>query len=124
MRVVEKTRHIDVSLSGDGAEAVASILRSALPSAIFAEEEDEKYEEWNGSTLQREIAALTTPGKLVRAYRVRAGLSLVQLAEAVGTKYPNLSAIENDRRVIGLSLAKKLGSALNVEYTKFLEKGA
>ena len=121
MRVVEKTRHIDVSLSGDGAEAVASILRSALPGAIFAEEEDEGYEEWNGSELQREIAAMTTPGKLVRAYRVRAGLSLVQLAEAVGTKYPNLSAIENDRRVIGLSLAKKLGAALRVDYTRFLE---
>ena len=119
MRVVEKTRHIDVSLAGDGAEAVAAILRSALPGATIAED-DEEYEEWEGSDLQREIAALSSPGKLVRAYRVRAGLSLVQLAEAVGTKYPNLSAIENDRRAVGLALAKKLGAALGVEYSKFL----
>jgi len=120
MRIVEKTRHIDISLSGDGAEAVATILRSALPGAVFAEDEGEEYEEWEGSELQREITAMATPGKLVRAYRVRAGMSLVQLAEAVGTKYPNLSAIENDRRTLGLALAKKLGVALNVEYTRLL----
>ncbi|MEI6386356.1 MAG: helix-turn-helix transcriptional regulator [Spirochaetota bacterium] len=80
----------------------------------------EDHEAWEGSDLQREIAAMTTPGKHVRAYRARAGLSLVQLALAVGTKYPNLSAIENDRRVIGGAIAKKLGAALNVDYTKFL----
>ena len=121
MRVVEKTRHIDVSVEGSGTAAVAELLRASLPLAVIDEEVVDEYEEWEGSELQKEFVALKTPGKLVRAYRARAGLSLVQLAEMIGTKYPNLSAIENDRRAIGLTLARKLGKALGVEYQKFLE---
>lgn len=121
MRVVEKTRHIDVNVEGSGADAVAALIRASLPHAIIDDGEIDEYEDWEGSDLQKELAALKTPGKLVRAYRARAGLSLVQLAAAVGTKYPNLSAIENDRRAIGLVLARKLGKALGVEYRKFLE---
>ena len=77
--------------------------------------------EWKASALAKEIKAAKTPGKLVRAYRERAGMTLVKLANAVGTKYPNLSAIENDRRVIGLAMARKLGKVLGVDYRKFLE---
>jgi hypothetical protein len=36
-------------------------------------------------------------------------------------RYPNISAIENDRRVVGLAMAKKLGEALSVDYRKFIE---
>ncbi len=56
-----------------------------------------------------------------KAYRERAAFSLVELAEKIGTKYPNLSAMENDRRVIGLNMARKLGEALNVDLKKFLQ---
>jgi len=119
MRVVEKTRHIDVNVEGPGAEAVAALIRASLPHAIIAE--DGEYEDWEGSDLQKEIKAITTPGKLVRAYRVRAGMTLVELARAVGTKYPNLSAMENDRRAVGLAMARKLGEVLGVDYRKFLE---
>jgi DNA-binding XRE family transcriptional regulator len=118
MRVVEKTRHIDVNVVGSGGEAVAALIRAALPHATIAEEAE--YEDWEGSDLQKEIKAITTPGKLVRAYRVRAGMTLVELAEAIGTKYPNLSAIENDRRAVGLAMARKLGEVLGVDYRKFI----
>jgi len=117
MRVVEKTRHIDVNVEGSGAEAVAALIRAALPHATIDEEE---YEDWEGSDLQKEIKAITTPGKLIRAYRVRAGMTLVELAGAIGTKYPNLSAIENDRRAVGLIMARKLGEVLGVDYRKFI----
>jgi antitoxin component HigA of HigAB toxin-antitoxin module len=120
MRVVEKTRHIDVDVQGSGAEAVATLIRASLPQAVISEEDDREFEDWEGSDLQKEIKAITTPGKLVRAYRARKGLSLVDLAKVVGTKYPNLSAIENDRRTIGLSMARKLGKALDADYQKFL----
>ena len=119
MLVVEKTRHIDVIITGEGAGEVAALLKERLPDAVLSEDEDEAVE-WKNTDLAKEIRASKTPGKLVHAYRARAGLSLVQLAEAIGTKYPNLSAIENDRRVIGLSMARKLGKALGVEYQKFL----
>jgi transcriptional regulator with XRE-family HTH domain len=61
-----------------------------------------------------------TPGKLLTAYRERAGLSVVELAEKTGIKYTNISAMEHDTRNIGLSTAKRLGAALGVDYTKFL----
>lgn len=48
-------------------------------------------------------------------------MTMVELANAVGTKYPNISAIENDRRAVGLDMARKLGSALNCHYRKFLD---
>lgn len=120
MRVVERTHLIDVSVTGSGADTVAALIRSSYPQAIIEEEGDDEYEDWEGSEFQKEIKAMKTPGKLVRAYRARAGLSLVDLASAVGTKYPNLSAIENDRRAIGLVMARKLGEVLKVDYRKFL----
>ena len=122
MLAVEKMRHIDVSITGEGAGEVAALLKEVLPDAILSEDEDENEAvEWKNTDLAKEIRASKTPGKLVHAYRARACLSLVQLADAIGTKYSNLSAIENDRRVIGLSMARKLGKALGVEYRKFLE---
>jgi DNA-binding XRE family transcriptional regulator len=120
MQVVEKARRINVRLSGQGAKKVAALVKERYPGAEFIDDEGEEYEDWEGSELQKEIKASTTPGKLVRAYRIRAGLTLVELAEAIGTKYPNLSAIENDRRAVGLSMARKLGEVLGVDYQKFI----
>jgi plasmid maintenance system antidote protein VapI len=119
MLVVEKTRHIRVNLSGEGVDKVAALLREKLPKAVFLEEEDAV--EWKSSELAREIRASKTPGKLLRAYRKRAGLTLVELAAAIGSRHPNLSAIENERRPVGLDMARKLGEALGVDYQKFLE---
>jgi DNA-binding XRE family transcriptional regulator len=120
MLVVEKTRHIRVNLSGEGADEVAALVKENFPEAEFRDDEGEAVE-WNDSELAKEIKATKTPGKLVHAYRVRSGMSLVELARALGTKYPNLSAIENDRRVVGLVMARKLGEVLGVDYRKFLE---
>ena len=119
MLVVE-ARHIRVNLSGEGVEEVAALVKESLPDAILLDDDGEAVE-WKTSALAKEIKAMKTPGKLVRAYRARAGLSLVELAHAVGTKYPNLSAIENDRRAIGLAMARKLGEVLGVDYRKFFE---
>lgn len=121
MQVVEKARHIKANFSGEGLDSLAAVLRECLPDAIFLDD-DEEYVDWSTSDLAAEIRASKTPGKLVRAYRERAGMTLVELAEAIGTKYPNLSAIENDTRAIGLDVARKLGKALDVEYTRFLPR--
>ena len=120
MQVVEKTRHIKVNLTGEGAEKIAALVKERFPDTVLLNDEDEVVE-WKSSSLAQEIKAKTTPGKLVRAYRERAGMTLVELANAIGTKYPNLSAIENDRRVVGLAMARKLGEVLTVDYRKFIE---
>jgi antitoxin component HigA of HigAB toxin-antitoxin module len=120
MQVVEKTRRIKVSLTGEGADTVAALVKERFPDAVLLDDEGETVM-WRETALAQEIKAKKTPGKLIRAYRERAGMTLVGLANAVGTKYPNLSAIENDRRTVGLTMARKLGEVLGVDYQKFIE---
>ena len=119
MLVVEKTRRISVEVTGEGVAAVQSIIKKALPEAVFTFEPDDPVP-WRDTALAKEIKASKTPGKLLRAYRERAGFTVVQLARKAATQYPNISAMENDRRTIGLRMAKKLGVALGVEYQKLL----
>jgi plasmid maintenance system antidote protein VapI len=93
---------------------IAPMVRSAigkLPGAILSNEEDEAMES-ESSDLAKEIKAAKTPCKILRAYRERAGLTLVELARATGRRHTNLFAIENDRRSVGLAMAHKLGEAL------------
>lgn len=123
MQVVEKTRHINAIFNGHGIPLIKEAILKAYPNAQIIEDEndDELLEEWKTTDVAKEIKARKTPGRILSIYRERSGLTLVQLAEIVGTKYTNLSAMENNRRTIGLAMAKKLGKALNVDYTKFLE---
>ena len=120
MLVVEKAHHIKARITGEGAEIIAELVRKKFPDAETIAD-DEELVEWKKTGLARDIQSMKTPGKVLKAYRERAGFSLVELAEKIGTKYPNLSAMENDRRVIGLNMARKLGEALNVDFKKFLQ---
>ena len=119
MLVVEKTRHIEANINGLGTDIIINLIKEKFPQVDIFEDLDGSVE-WNETDLAGEIKADKTPGKLLKAYRQRAGLSVVELAAASGTKYPNISAMENDRRKIGLSMARKLGKVLNVDYIKFL----
>jgi DNA-binding XRE family transcriptional regulator len=120
MLVVERTRHIEVELTGRGAGIIADLIREKLPEAEISPDADESII-WKDTATSREIKAQKTPGTLLRAYRERAGLTVVELARAVGTRHPNICAMESGRRVIGLVMARKLGKVLNVAYGKFIE---
>jgi DNA-binding XRE family transcriptional regulator len=119
MLVVEKAHHIEANITGAGTEIILNLIKANFPKAEILRNPDEVVH-WNTSDLSKEIKAEKTPGKLLKAYRARAGLSVVELADAAETKYPNISAMENDRRTIGLKMAKKLGMVLKVDYIKFL----
>ena len=119
MLVVEKAHHIEANITGAGTEIILNLIKESFPLADIIDNSDEAVL-WNSSDLAKEIKTEKTPGKLLKAYRQRAGLSVVELADAAGTKYPNISAMENDRRGIGLKIARKLGKVLNVDYIKFL----
>jgi len=120
MLVVEKTHHIKANINGNGAEKIFVLIKEKYPEAQIIDE-DEKLIPWKETSLSKVIQTSKTPGKLLRAYRNRLGFSLIELADAVGTKYPNISAMENDRRPIGLAMAKKLGVVLKVDYHKFFQ---
>jgi len=85
MLVVEKTRHIEANISGNGTDVICELIKERYPDARIMED-DEKTLPWNDTELAKEIRVSRTPGKLLKAYRTREGLSVVELAEAVGTK--------------------------------------
>jgi DNA-binding XRE family transcriptional regulator len=118
MQVQEKTRHIDATITGLGLEALRALIVQNMPGAVITDDDDSIN--WEDSELSRNIRMRKTPGKLLRAYRERAGFSIMELAEKTGVKYTNISAMEHDSRVIGLAMAKRLSAALNCDYTKFL----
>jgi ribosome-binding protein aMBF1 (putative translation factor) len=121
MRVIDKSRDVDISINGKGVAQFHNLIRTHYPEAEIQTEDEDQAVQWDTTELAKEIKAKKTPGKLLQAYRLREGMTLVQLAEKVGTKYPNLSAMEHDRRMIGLTMAKKLSQILNVDYKKFLD---
>jgi DNA-binding XRE family transcriptional regulator len=61
-----------------------------------------------------------TPGYRLRAYRYREELTQQELAKKSGISQANISAMEKDRRPIGLNAAKKLADILNCDYKRLV----
>ena len=118
MLVVEKTRHIEVRIEGEGTNAVLDILKKELPN--LAVSDDDEYEPIRGSAWFDEIRESVTPGASLRVYRDNAGLTLKALSEKTGISVPHLSAMEHDKRPIGKRNAIRLAEALSCNYRRFL----
>lgn len=62
-----------------------------------------------------------TPGKTVKVYRQRDGLSQAELGRHLGgLSIQKISDIENDRRGVSKELAKKLADVFSTSADKFL----
>jgi antitoxin component HigA of HigAB toxin-antitoxin module len=122
MQVLEKTHHINANINGAGIDKILRLIIKNFPNAIVSDNdcEDNEYVEWDTTELSKEIRLKKTPGSILRAYRERAGLSLTDVAKKTGMKYTNISAMEHDSRVIGLSAAKRLAVVLHCDYTRFV----
>ncbi|MBI5657351.1 MAG: helix-turn-helix transcriptional regulator [Geobacter sp.] len=59
-------------------------------------------------------------GVYLRGIRLREGLTQDVLAELTGISWSNISAMEHGKRPIGKETAKKLATALNCDYRRFL----
>ena len=81
---------------------------------------DEEAEEINDSVPWQKVLPDSSPGKILRGLRYRDGKSQKWLAEQLGMKQPNISAMEKGERPIGKNLAKKLGELFNIGYKVFL----
>ncbi len=57
---------------------------------------------------------------MVRVARERLGITQVKLAEKLQMPQGNISQIENGKRPVGKSLAKRLGKIFNLDYRVFL----
>ena len=123
MQVVEKAHRINVTINGVGCNLVKDLVMQRYPQAhvIDTEESDDELEKWEDTELYKKLKAEITPGDKLTAYRTRAGLSITELARLTGMSYTNISAMEANRRAIGLKSAKKLAGILNCHYTALLD---
>ena len=62
----------------------------------------------------------TRPGVALRGARGKEGLSQGELAKKLNIPQGNLSKMENGKRSIGKSMAKRLSKILNINYRVFL----
>ena len=69
---------------------------------------------------QRYGNAYRTPGYYLRLYRLRADLTQVQLAGQAGIRQRHLSEMENNKRPIDKTLARKLAHILDFDYRKLI----
>ena len=69
---------------------------------------------------QRYGEAYRTPGYYLRLYRLRADLTQVQLAGQAGIRPRHLSEMENNKRSIDKTLARKLAHILDFDYRKLI----
>lgn len=124
MLAVEKARHIDVSIFGEGTDVVADILMKSIPgikiTPAVSADDDEQYEEIKDSDWYKRIKELTRPGDVLRIRRENADMTQAQLSEKSGVAIPNISLMEAGKRPIGPRVAKKLASALDIDYKDLL----
>jgi ribosome-binding protein aMBF1 (putative translation factor) len=59
-------------------------------------------------------------GSIIRGYRIREGLSQVELADKLSIRQAELSQIENGKRTVGKTLAKRFAAVFNTDYRNFL----
>lgn len=69
---------------------------------------------WESIAAKR-IAKYTKAGIVLRGARHRENLSQKKLASLCGISQDNLSKMENGKRTIGASIAKRLAEALNID---------
>ena len=99
----------------------ADFLRFRKPTwVLVAEEKDESEDDlvlWEESSVQpRENA----PGVFLSGARYRENLSQRALATATGIPQRHISEMENGKRPIGKTNARKLAAALNMDYRMLL----
>ncbi|MCB0407765.1 MAG: helix-turn-helix transcriptional regulator [Bdellovibrionales bacterium] len=56
----------------------------------------------------------TTAGKIVKSFRTNFNITQQEMSDVIGISSTNLSAIENDRRELGVDLATRIGAFLGI----------
>ena len=126
MLAVEKARHINVSIFGEGMDQVAEVLRKNIPDILITparageDDDDEQLEDITSSAWYKEMAKRITPGDVLRIRRENADMTQAELSEKSGVAIPNISLMEAGKRPIGPRVAKKLAAALGTDYKELL----
>ena len=67
------------------------------------------------------IEKFSEAGAALKGFRLREGWTQAEVADKIGIDQPNLSKMENGKRVIGEKVARKLAKALNIDYRLLID---
>ena len=111
----------DVVLTPNGKvnpSRLKKMIRSTLDK--YLEEDCVPAETLHAERQQQHGEHYRTPGYYLRVYRQRADLTQAELAEKTAIRQHHLSEMENNKRVLGKSNAKKIAAILQCDYRKLL----
>ena len=119
MQVIERNQHIDITVTS-GAEVLLPYLRKQWPDLKVVD--DDELIDATESEVYRQIKAemTNTPDEKLHLNRLRTGMTQAQLAQKCGIRRENISLMERGKRPIGLAAAKKLASALEMDYKELV----
>jgi ribosome-binding protein aMBF1 (putative translation factor) len=117
---VVKKPHIELSISGEGAEAIIEWIKQKFDLQIISGgndkiniEKSDFYREMNNNRI----------GNLLEAARLRARLTQKQLSEKIGIRQNMLSDYEKGKRKLTRSMAQRLANELQMKVER-LETGS
>ncbi len=56
----------------------------------------------------------TTAGNIIKSFRINFNITQKEMSDAIGVSPTNLSAIENNKRDIGVDIATRIGAFLGI----------
>jgi len=118
MRVHAKTPHIDVQITGTGADVLVEMLKKTIKDLKVST--DDETIPVNSDPWFQQLRNSRTSGEVLWCYRDNAGITLDELSQRSGIAKSHLSEMENNKRPIGLKTAKKLAEALGCDFHRFL----
>jgi hypothetical protein len=118
MLVHAETPPIDAQITGKGADLLIETLKRSIANLEISN--DDEAVPINSDPWFQKLRASRTSGEVLWCYRDNAGITLDELAEKSGIAKSHLSEMENNKRPIGVKSAKKLATALNCDFHRFL----
>lgn len=124
MSVAAKTRHIEITFGKTHPKLFLVPLEKAygiqklIEEYRFEPEEDEYID--IDEALKFVEKDRTEAGVLLAGFRKRDRLTQAQLAKKLDTHQSAVAAMESGKRVIGKTLAKKMGQIFGTDYRNFL----
>lgn len=113
MLAVVKKPHIELSISGEGADELIEWIRRKFPVKVLIADETEKIVPVENTDFYQEMQE-NRVGNLLEAARLRAGLKQKELAEKVGVKQNMISDYERGKRRLTPAMARRIAGALNM----------
>ncbi len=120
MRVHTKKRHIETGLvpltflvHPANVKRITSYVKSIEPGAPAERITVEEF-------FDKQFSGQSNASVALRGYRYRENITQQQLSDMTGIPQRHISEMENNKRIIGITSAKKLAKALHCDFRRLL----